>query len=344
MPIKVGIIGLGRSGWDLHVHAATNQAGFQIAAVADPVSERRERAEARLGCAAYADASELLASPDVELVVVATPSHTHVEITLEALANGKHVLVEKPMAQTAAQVDQMIQAAERGERLLTCYQPRRLDPGLIAMQRFIADGRVGRPVLIRHSHHEFRRRSDWQTLRRLGGGAIANWGAHTIDQALLLMHDGPIEVFADLQHTINPGDADDFVKVCLRDKVGLLVDLEHSTCSAFPRWEWQVIGTSGAIVATRDRLSVRWLDDELPPLTASDGPAGTQYGVTEQVPWRDETIDLTQQAGYREHARGAQFYTRLYASLRNGAPLLVTPQSVRRQIEIIETARLQAAT
>src|SRR4051812_13897823 len=120
--VRVAIAGLGRSGWDIHAKTLEKlKSHFQVVAVTDTQPERSQEAVQRLGCRAHPDPSALFADPDVDLVVIATPSHVHATQVLEALGRGKHVVCEKPMALSVGDVDRMIDAAERAQRLLTVF-------------------------------------------------------------------------------------------------------------------------------------------------------------------------------------------------------------------------------
>jgi scyllo-inositol 2-dehydrogenase (NADP+) len=342
-PVPVAILGLGRSGWGLHAQTLAAHPGFRVAAVADPVPERRAEAVARFRCAAFATPEELLAAggAGAELLVVATPSHTHVPLALAGLRAGMHVLVEKPMAERAAEVDALAAAARAAGRLVTCFLPLRLAADFLAVREVLASGRLGRPVLVRRTLSTFGRRADWQMLRRLGGGELSNNGPHLLDQVLELLGDGPVEVVAaDLRRTVSAGDAEDHVKLWLRPAAGPgpVVDLEISRCDAFPPPEWTVLGTAGGLTGGRGELRVRWFDPtELPPLEVDPGPAPARRYGGEEIPWREETLRPRQ-----ERSPYALFYDRLHATLRGGAAPLVTPEGVRRHVEVIERARALA--
>jgi scyllo-inositol 2-dehydrogenase (NADP+) len=335
--LRVGILGLGRSGWGIHATALADHDGFEVAAVADPVEERRAEAKEAFDCETYDAPEALLDAADVDVVVVATPSHTHVPLTLSALGKGRHVVVEKPMAEKAAEVDEMIRAAEAAGRVLTCYQPRRLDPDFEYVRDVIDSGRLGELVLLRRTAHRFQRRADWQTLRKYGGGELSNTVPHLLDQVLLLLGEAPTEIFADLRHTVSLGDAEDHVKLCLRTSGGPLAEIESSLCVALPQPAWQVVGTTGALVGDGRTFTLRWFDpDSLGPLELDEGPAPERrYGTGETIDWQEEVRTL----GRGARSAALRFYDRLEATLRDGAELFVTPESVRRQIHIIEEAR-----
>lgn len=332
-------MGLGRSGWNIHAAAFAEHEGFDVVAVADPAVERRDEAKERFGCATYADPEELLGDDTVEVAVVATPSHTHVPLAVAALSAGRHVVVEKPMAQSAGEVDTMIAAAERAGRILTCFQNRRFDPDFLLIREIIDSGRLGDLVLVRRAQHRFARRADWQTLRKFGGGELSNTAPHLLDQCLLLMPDGPIELFADLRRTICPGDAEDHVKVTLRGESGPVVDVESSTCVATPQPRWLIAGTAGGISCDDTTATVRWFDPStLPELEPDEGAVpGRKYGTGETIDWQTEQIEIPKS----NRSAALMFYDRFYATVREGTEVYVTPESVRRQIDIIERARQQ---
>ena len=333
--VRVGIVGLGRSGWSNHATTVPKLPGFTVAAVADAVPERRAEAESTLGCRAYADYRELVADPELELVVVCTPSHTHADVAVAALRAGRHVLVEKPMAASLAEVDRMIAAAAEAGRILTVFQNRRLDPDFLKVQEILASGVLGPIHLIKMGRHGYQRRSDWQTLRKLGGGQLNNWGAHVVDQALLLLGGEYAELFADLQHTVSAGDAEDHVKVVLRGRQGTVVDVEITSACAYPVPDWTIMGRHGTLTGSTSRLEWKHYDPAaLPALVADEGPAaGRSYGRPEQIPWQTEAAEV------RGGNITAEYYARLRATLREGAPLFVTPESVRRQIALFDEIR-----
>lgn len=336
-PIKIGITGLGRSGWNIHAEGLANLPDkFRVAAVADPDAERQAEARSRFGATAYAAPADMFADPEVEIVVIATPSHTHVPLASAALTAGKHVVVEKPIATTTDEVDRLGELARVHDRLITAFQNQRLDPSFLVVRDVIDSGRIGEPVLIRRTTHRYTRRDDWQTVRRLGGGELPNTALHFLDQLLTLVPDAELDVFADLRHTITAGDAEDHVKLTIRPDHGPVIDLESSMVVALPQESWFVVGTLGTITGSATRLRIRSTDlSGLPAREASEGAAaGRAYPSPEDLPWTDSEIEVDPPV-----RRTEQYYERLYDTIRHGAAPFVTLASVRRVIEVIATAR-----
>lgn len=338
VPINVGIAGLGRSGWGIHANLLAKLPDYyKVVAVFDQAQPRLEEAAARFGCRTYTDYEEFLKDPSVELVTVATPSYLHSAHVIAALETGHNVLCEKPMARNTREADEMIATARKSGRVFTVFQNRRYDPDFLKVKETIESGKLGKILLIKSMRHYFQRRSDWQTLKEFGGGILNNWGAHLLDQALLLLGPQEPEVLCQLEHTVSAGDAEDYAKVVLKSKGGLVFDVELVGCAAFSQENWFVVGTSGGIQGTTQELKIKWFDPAaLPAITADpNAPPDRSYGKSENIPWQSETwraIDTPSDGGRR-------IYIELYRTIKEGGPLAITPESVRRQIALIEKCK-----
>jgi len=336
--IQVGIAGLGRSGWGIHAQAIADLPDlFTIVAVCDPDPSRQAEARERFGCHAYDDCAQLVAEDRVELVVVATPSHLHLDDTVLALRAGKHVLVEKPMGRTLAEVDEMIATAHETGQILTVNQNYRYAADFQKIKEIIASGVLGRVLQIRIAVHQFTRRWDWQTLKEFGGGILNNHGAHVVDFATLLIDDAEPQVFCHMQATpLYAGDADSHVKIILQPASGPLIDIELTHACAYPQDRWLVMGTQGSLVS--DRTTIRWKvfdPDQAPPLVLDTKPTLDRSYNSETLPWREESVQLHNDFG----AEMQQLYRDLYAAIRGSAPLAITAESVRQQVAILEKCR-----
>jgi scyllo-inositol 2-dehydrogenase (NADP+) len=338
-PITTVIAGLGRAGWDIHWRQLLrDHPRFAVIGVIEPLAERRAEAVAEIGCRAYATFEEYLADPVGELITIATPSGGHGPEALACLQRGLHVAVDKPMCQSVAEAEACMAVAREHNLMYTCYHPYRFNPMFMLMGEVIASGRLGRIVEIKCNRSAFNRRNDWVMRRAKGGGLHNVWGSHSVDQALQLAGAPPQDIFSDLQCTVTPGDADDHCKIVIRCTNGVLVDVEVSNCQAYPaKPEWMVAGTCGGMESTSEGVRVRWFDPaEAPRLEMVEGAArNRRYDNDDVLPWQEET--LTPPAG-----RGSvTFYDNIAAHLCEGAPLLITPESVRETVYVLEESRRQ---
>jgi len=335
--VKVGIAGLGRSGWGIHarvIEAYPNK--YKVVAVFDPLQERRQEAVERFGCKAHADFDSLTKDDEVELVVVATPSHLHGPQSIKALEAEKNVMCEKPMATSLDEADAMIEAAKATGNVLTVFHNRRYAPDFLKVKEVVQSGRLGRIVIIKMSWHSFGRRWDWQTLKRFGGGELSNTASHAIDQALQFFGEEEPRVFCDMQRTLTLGDAEDHVKIVLRAPRSPVVDMEITRACAYPQSWWLIMGTQGGLTGSTTSLSWKYFrPSDLPSRSVSAEPTPDRSYNQEEIPWKEEAWKVDESCRSGEFA----FYEELHKTLRQGAPLGVTPESARRVMWVIENCR-----
>src|SRR5690606_25962087 len=157
------------------------------------------------------------ADPQVDLVVVATPNHSHAPLALAALAAGKHVVVDKPFALDAGQAQVMIAAAARNGRMLSVFHNRRWDPDFLALRALVQSGALGEVVEL-HSHFDRYRPQvpdRWRVREGPGSGLWFDLGPHLVDQVLQLFGP-PLSVQADIAAQREGAVVDDFFHVVLR--------------------------------------------------------------------------------------------------------------------------------
>lgn len=336
-PITVGIAGLGRAGWSLHALGVEAHPSFRLVAVNDPDLERRSEATERFGCRAYETYEELVADAEIELMVVATPSHLHAPMACAALSAGKHALVDKPMALRVNEADEMLALARKSGKILTAFHTRRVDSEFLKIEEIVGSGVLGPLHEIKLSVYSYDRRFDWQTLRKLGGGQLNNWGSHLIDIALKLGGGEWRDLFSDLRQVAYAGDAEDHVKLVFRGRDGVVVDVEIGVSPISGGSRWLILGKYGSLRSDGERLEWRFYDPKgLAEPVASEGAAPERkYGSGETLPWITESVELT----YGDTTQ--RYYDRLYASIREGAPLLVPPEETRNLIALQDACRAQ---
>jgi phthalate 4,5-cis-dihydrodiol dehydrogenase len=187
-PLRIGVIGLGIAGSAM-IPAIVAHPNFLLAAVADPNQDLRERFANDHVCATVASAAELVDRADIDAVYVATPHQMHREHVLLAADHGKHAIVEKPMALTLADCDDMIGAARRNRAALIVGHTHSFDPAVKGMRQILDSGEVGRPALIamwQYCDFLYRPRRPEELDTELGGGIIFNQIPHQVDIARLL--------------------------------------------------------------------------------------------------------------------------------------------------------------
>jgi predicted dehydrogenase len=282
----------------------------------------------------------------VELVVVATFNRYHTEHAVAALRAGKHVLCEKPFGLSVADAETMIAEAAAASRVIQPFQQRRYEPDFLKLREVIDSGVLGKIVFVRICWHGFKRRWDWQTDRSTGGGTTYNNGPHPIDHALELFGDGEPAVWAEMKRGLCSGDAEDHLKIILSGKDKPTIDIELSDLFAFGQDRWLVCGTSGGLHGSAERLEWKWVDwSTMPARPLSLQPTPDRSYNLESLNWHrgewSPPIKSDAGAGAAPSPQPVlDLYADLYRVIREGMPQVITPQSVRRRVSVIEKARV----
>ncbi|MCC6616649.1 MAG: Gfo/Idh/MocA family oxidoreductase [Anaerolineae bacterium] len=216
--IKVGIIGAGSYG-ESHAQAMREVSDVKLVAASRTNAEALSGFVGKYGGSAYTDYHDLLADPQVDAVVIATPHHLHTEIVLAAARAGKHILLEKPMAPTLAECDQIINAcAEHGVTLMVGH----VNHFVLAYERakqILESGELGEVVMGISTMSKFwyePNRRWWHLQADTGGGMLLTAGIHCLDRMTWLMNSPVTSVSAQLMTRFHDQQADDAGMLFLR--------------------------------------------------------------------------------------------------------------------------------
>lgn len=340
-PIAVGLLGIGNSGWFYHADAhLLGSPDYRLVALAgttpDAVAARAAQADAR----GHVGWEALVDDPEVELVVCALPHHLHAPAVLAALAAGKHVLVDKPMAVTVADADAMIAAARDAGVVLAVHQQRRWETDLVKIRELVAEGAVGTGyrVDVTRCHMGYYRTAaqdaphrgadvlEWPHDRRTGGGIGALVAVHPIDQVLTLVG-APVTRVTGYTRQLPADNAEHWFKSDIGfgngglgnggfgDRVEATVEVFRR--AAAPPARFRVYGDEGTLVSrTPDRVE----------LARFDGPTRTFDGLA-----------------VRDNRLGEEIYASLRDAIRHGGPPAVTAEEGRAAVEVMELTLRSAA-
>jgi len=345
-PIKYGVWGLGRIGIVHCEQFSILGEMYELAAVCDLDQTRVDKTARDHDCAGYLEADGFLADPNVELVIIATRSLDHVAHAAQALASGKRVLLEKPVAVTGKDLRQLQQLDRDYPGMLYCGHNHRFEPAIEHIRKIIDSGILGSVYAVKiRRHHPFRRRCDWQALLSHGGGQLSCWGPHIIDHALQFIQAPVTEIWSDLRRVHSPGDADDYFKILLKGENGVVVDAETGDAVALPDAFCTVYGNRGSLVCAEEQtLQLKYFEPRyvLPEITANAGlpPGRGGQGHEESIPWVEETIPVEPATNMWEHVEVAMA-RHLFDAIRGGIPFPVTNAQAMETVRIIETIKSQ---
>ncbi len=333
--INTAVVGYGLSGQAFHAPFLHVNEGFELRRVVE-----RNRAESKKTypyVEVTGDLDEVLADPEVELVVICTPNIHHFEQVTRCLEAGKHVVVEKPFMNTSGDCDTVIRmAAERGLHLFV-FHNRRWDGDFLTIRKVLDSGVLG--VLQYYEAHfdryaPERKRAAWRDEQLAGSGILFDLGPHLIDQVLVLFGP-PVTVEADIRAERAGSLVDDYFRIRLGYPgmeavvtAGMLVE-DH-------RLRYVLHGAAGSYIKYGT-------DPQEARLRQGDMPGGEGWGREDPgnyglITFEDEFEDYD---GKVETLPGnyMAFYENVHAVLTGDAAPAITPAEARDVIRIIELAR-----
>ncbi len=293
--VKVGIWGLGRAGGGMHIpEIEVNSDKLEVVAVCDIDAARAEEYGKKLNVPYYTDPEKFLADKNIDLVSVATYSLDHIRHTRQAMEAGFYAFIEKPLAASRQEAEELVELDKKYPGKLFVRQNRRFEPAFQHVREIIASGILGKIHTIKLCRNGFSRRDDWQTLLANNGGQLNNWGPHLIDHALQFLNYEVESVWSELKLVAALGDAEDCVKIIMRGKNGITVDIEIFGGNALPDNVYEVYGSRGALISPDENdLKLRYIepDYELKKTPVNTGhPNGFIFADNAQIPWRRMTI------------------------------------------------------
>ena len=257
--LRFGLLGCGMIA-RFHADALLRIENAVLVGVADVSASFAADFADQYGIVAYADYEAMLADPNIDAVCICTPSGLHKENALQALRAGKHVVLEKPMAFTAAEAAELEKAAEESGCVLTVVSQLRYSKDICRVKALMEENAFGAPVLCDLYMKYWRdpayyAESPWKGTRRFdGGGALMNQGIHGVDILLYLM--GGAKVLCARNRTcFHDIEVEDASVSMLEFENGAMGVIEATTCACpgFAR-RLEITGTEGSVVLVENRI------------------------------------------------------------------------------------------
>jgi len=256
-----GIIGCGTiSKWHAEAAAATGK--YNLVAVTDVRKEAAQKFAEQFHCVAEESTEALLSREDIEIVSICTPSGFHAIDAIKAAKAGKHVIVEKPMAITHEQINDILKACAENNVKMQVISQMRFKENVLKTKQAIESGKLGKLVLGDVSMKYFRSQEyydtgGWRGTWKLdGGGALMNQGIHGIDTLQFLM--GPIKsVYALAKTLARKIEVEDTAVAVVEYENGAIGTITGATSvyPGIPR-RFEINGTEGSIVLTEDTITL----------------------------------------------------------------------------------------
>ncbi|MGW1270515.1 Gfo/Idh/MocA family protein [Streptomyces sp. NPDC002491] len=348
-PLRVGLIGYGLAGSVFHAPLIAAADGLVLDTVVTSNPERQEQARAEFPDVRLAAGSdELLSRADeLDLIVVASPNRTHVPLATAALQAGLPVVVDKPVAGTAAEARALAALAEERGLLLSVFQNRRWDNDFLTLRKLLDEGALGD---VQRFESRFER---WRPLPKGGwresgdpaeiGGLLYDLGSHVVDQALVLF--GPAALVYAETDVRRPGaetDDDTFIAITHANGVRSHLHVSATTAQLGPRF--RVLGSKAGYVKYGLDPQEAALREGLRP----GGPAGSPaWGTEPEELWGRVGAGESPLTGGGSPERTLPgdypaYYAAVTKALIDGGPGPVTAVEAAAALDVLEAARRSA--
>ncbi len=339
--IRVGLIGYGLGGEVFHAPLIESVPGMRLATVVTSDPERAARASSRYPDARIVGTVEELwkAADEHDLISIVTPNKAHVPLGLAALELGLPIVVDKPLAASAADGHALVDAASKRGLLLSVFQNRRWDNDFLTLRRLLVDGSLGSVHRFESRYERWRPEATLDAWRERGapdeaGGLLFDLGSHLVDQALVLFG-RPRSVYAEVDLRRPGVEADDDVFVALEHPGGVRTHLWASVMAGIFGPRFRVLGTGGAYVKYG-------LDVQEDALAAGRSPKDVGWGVEPESAWGVLGLGADTEPVPSEPGAYQEFYRGIAEALRTGGPPPVDPGDSVAGLEVLEAARESA--
>ncbi|AEY89612.1 oxidoreductase [Streptomyces hygroscopicus subsp. jinggangensis 5008] len=345
-PLRVGLIGYGLAGSVFHAPLIAATEGLALDTVVTSQPERQQQARAEFPDVRIAATAEELfgRADDLDLIVVASPNKTHVPLATAALKAGLPVVVDKPVAGTAAEARELAALAEERGLLLSVFQNRRWDNDFLTVRRLLADGELGDAWRFESRFERWRPqlKGGW---RESGdpaeiGGLLYDLGSHVVDQALVLF--GPVtEVYAESDVRRPGAEADDDTFIALTHASGVRSHLYVSATTAQLGPRFRVLGSRAGYVKYG-------LDPQEAALREGSRPGSTpDWGAEDESLWGRVGSGESPLTGGGTPVPTLPgdypaYYAAVAAALRGDGPNPVTALEAAAALDVLEAARRSA--
>jgi predicted dehydrogenase len=343
--LRVAIIGYGLAGAVFHAPLIAATPGMEVAAIVTSNARRQEHAHRDFPAAAILTSADDLwrHAARYDLVVVATPNRTHVSLGMAAMNAGLPVVIDKPLAASVADAEQLITTSRETGRLLTVFQNRRWDNDFLTVQQLIAGGLLGPITRFESRYERYRavpRAHAWRELPAVeeAGGLLYDLGSHLIDQAIQLFG-YPRRVYAEMEKRRPHAQVDDDTFVALHFDKGVRAHLWMSVVARIQGPRMRLLGLHGTYE--------KWgLDPQEEALSAGLRPGNAGWGAEPRERWGRLSTEVhgVHIESQIETLHGAyeHYYALLYHAITTDAPPPVDPADVVTALRVIEAAQQSA--
>lgn len=331
--INTGIVGFGFSGKVFHAPFIAAHLAFRLHTI---VSKGNEAAGLYPKTQLISDLRALLDNPEIELVAICTPHSLHAEQAIQALKAGKHVVIEKPVAMSTAELELIIETATLAGKNIFPYHNRRWDADFLTLKHIINQGFLGEVMEYESRFDRYSpavSRAEWRYNHKNGGGMLFDLGPHLIDQAVHLFG-APTGVWCMLHIQRENSVVND----CFDLKLiypGMTATLKAGVFFAEAGPRFQVHGKTGSYIKYGIDPQESALKKGRKPVSKNFGLEPIKYSGLLHTRKSDKTIRVKYHSFPGDYMG---FYDNVFESLRHQKEPAITVADALLNLQIIEAA------
>ncbi|MDI9870215.1 Gfo/Idh/MocA family oxidoreductase [Flectobacillus roseus] len=332
--INIALVGFGLSGRYLQAPFITANSNYHLKTI---VTSNALAKELYPDVQIVSSIEDVLADSTIDLVSIASPNATHYEYAKKALLANKHVLVEKPLASTSQEAEELILLAKQQNKVLSVFQNRRFDSDFLTVQKILKAKLLGDIVSYEVRYDRYKpvlNPKKWKETPSPGSGIIYDLGPHILDQALVLFG-VPQKVWGQTYTQREGSLIDDAFDIYLSyDKMTVKLSSSLLVREESPRY--RINGTKGSFVKYGIDHQEDHLKADLLPQMAGFGvePIENQGAIYSNI--GDVVVKGKVET---EVGNWGLLFQNLYEAIAEGKELLIKPELVLEQIKIIEAVK-----
>lgn len=326
--INVVVVGYGFAGRGFHCYLVRQAQGLNLYGVVSGVPEKRKAAEDEWGVKSFPSLDAALQDDNVQLVVLATPHDVHCEQAVKVMNAGRHCITDKVMCMNAGEAETMLEASKRNDVLLSVFHNRRWDWDYLTLRKVIDEGLIGKPLSFESCIVGYGKPRGWRAEKARCGGLLYDWGAHLLDQALLLVPSKVRWVFCDIIEGYWDVDIGNHGRWMIKFEDDTLFQIEVSNMSRADRPRWRVLGDRGSFVKWgRDPQEPAMLKGDI---DAASEPEDRCARVKTDFGMASEVIIPSVRGSWKS------YFQNISDVLNNGAELIVKPSQALRSMLVYD--------
>lgn len=314
----------------LHAHP-----GFKLKAITE--RSKKAAAERYPEVISYSSIDDLLADDEIELVIVNTPNNTHYNLATLALKAGKHVLIEKPAADSAMETKALFDLGRAQSRQVLIYQNRRWDSDFLSVKQVIDSGKLGKLIEVTFRFDRYKAELSSKAFKEIAGaganGVVYDLGPHLLDQ-VISQFGKPLH-FNKIKAANRAGSQVDdyfFFQLSYPDHLNVLV--ASSLLTAQPMPAFVLHGTKGTYIKDRVDVQETQLDQNMVPTDLNYGKEAPGVEGKLTTVGTDGKKNMETVPSLKGDYTG--LFEAVYQSIRNNVPYPITEEDILTQMELLE--------